>query len=82
MLDLYKAFGSVHHVIVLNILFMMDLRGNVCDYSESYLRKRMQFVDMGYCFGSRLEMTSGEPQGSVLEPTLDLDSDRHIIGPW
>ena len=68
-IDLSKAFDTVDHNLLLNIL----CRDGVSEYTASwfadYLTSRTQCVQMAGV-SSFLEVTKGVPQGSVLGPIL------------
>ena len=69
-IDLRKAFGSVHHDLLINKLESYGLGNTELDCFQSYLSDRKQVVSIGketfyYC-----SITSGVPQGSILGPLL------------
>jgi hypothetical protein len=71
-LDLRKAFDSCSHDILLKKLEKLGLRGNVLAWFDSYLKNRMQQVDINGSLSSTLEILFGVLQGSNLGPLLFL----------
>jgi hypothetical protein len=71
-LDLCKAFDSCSHDILLNKLEKLGLRGNVLSWFDSYLKNRMQCVDINGSLSSSFEILFGVLQGSNLGPLLFL----------
>ena len=69
-IDLKKAFDTINHDILINKLERYGIRGIVLHWVKSYLRDRRQFVKLGDCASSCLDITCGVPQGSVLGPKL------------
>lgn len=77
--DMSKAFDTVNHNTLLCILEHYGLRGIVLQWFESYLKNRLQHVEITHnnsCgFSSKIcsenqVVLSGVPQGSVLGPLL------------
>ena len=67
LLDLSKAFDSVHHYTLMAKLAKVNVDSF---WFESYLTGRIQSVRMGSTFSSPLDVTFGVPQGSILGPLL------------
>ena len=69
-LDLQKAFDKVPHARLLTKLNGYGVQGNVHTWIKDFLTGRQQFVTVGNDSSDVAPVTSGVPQGSVLEPTL------------
>ena len=69
LLDLSKAFDSVHHHILMTKLAKVNIDSF---WFDSYLRDRKQSVKIGSTCSSPLDVTFGVPQGSILGPLLFL----------
>ena len=70
LLDLRKAFDTVNHSILLQKLEKYGIRGNVLQFFQSYLSKRLQFVFVNSYKSHEKEVKCGIPQGSNLGPIL------------
>ena len=67
-LDLKNAFDTVDHRILLNKLY--GIRGNVHDWSRSFLMDMPQFVIYDRKRYEIKQIKCGVPQGSILGPFL------------
>ena len=68
LLDLQKAFDTVHHNTLCNKLKLMDVRST--KWFESYLGNRSQYWKKTYLDSAAV--TCGVPQGSILGLLLFL----------
>ena len=66
LVDLSKAFDTVDHGILLNILEKYGVRGNVLKLLKSYLNNRQQVVHIQNTFFVSHYVRCGVPQGSVI----------------
>ena len=69
MLICDKAFDTIDHVILFNILVKYgDFRGKILDLIKSYFSDRTQRVQIDGILSEFAEIVYGVPQGSVLGP--------------
>ena len=66
--DVGKAFGSVSHQVLLSKLVNFGFDSAFLNLFNAYLTNRSQCVKINQSISSRLPVTSGVPQGSVLGP--------------
>jgi hypothetical protein len=71
-LDLARAFDTVSIPILLKKLELLGIRGIAWDWFKSYLANRRQCVRFGALISDPVPISFGEPQGSILGPTLFL----------
>ena len=69
-IDFSKAFDTVNHSILCSKLEHYGIQDNMLKLIESYLSNRDQYVLYGNKASSKLPITLGVPQGSVLGPLL------------
>ena len=69
-LDLKKAFDSVHHTYLFEVLGKLGLHDTVLNWLMSYLTSRTQYTKIGSTYSAPAPVTFGVPQGSVLGPLL------------
>lgn len=70
LLDYSKAFDTVNHKLLLEILKKNGFSQNATSLLESYLCDRFQFVRIGEQCSRPLPVSDGVPQGSILSPIL------------
>ncbi|CAH2105396.1 unnamed protein product [Euphydryas editha] len=68
--DFQKAFDRVDHVILLQKLQALGIKGDLHRWFCSYISKRQQAVVIGSARSDFVHATSGVPQGSLLGPLL------------
>ena len=69
-IDLSKAFDTLNHDILLHKLSFYGIRGTALNWFSSYLSNRYQFVEYLNCKSTKLPITTGVLQGSILGPLL------------
>jgi len=87
-LDLAKAFDTVNHNELCNILPSFGLKNNSFKWFKNYLENRKQLVQINDSKGDEMNIQCEVPQGSVLGPILfilyinsicDLKIDGQIV---
>ena len=69
-IDLSKAFDTIDHQILLNKLHYYGIRGTALHWFKSYLSNRTQYVQFEDVSSSKMFLSTGVPQGSILGPLL------------
>lgn len=69
-IDLWKAFDSLPHKLLLAKLKAYGLNKPVCTLLSNFPHGRQQRVKIGDTFSPWMGLTRGAPQGSVLSPLL------------
>jgi len=69
-LDIAKAFDTVNHQILFNILPSFGINNSSLNWFKSYLHNRKQSVKINEVNGNTYGIKNGVPQGSVLGPIL------------
>ena len=72
LLDFSKAFDKVSHLKLLYKLQTHGVRSKTLRWIESFLVGRSQTVILNGSSSDELQVSSGVPQGSVLDPILFL----------
>ena len=67
LLDLSKAFDSVHHQILIDKCHKLNIDSF---WFENYIKDRIQSVRIGSTISSSVKVSFGVPQGSILGPLL------------
>ena len=71
-IDLSKAFDTLNHRILIKKLQSIGIRGTPLRWFQSYLSERQQYVSFKATNSTKLKITCGVPQGSILGPLLFL----------
>ena len=69
-IDLSKAFDSLRHDILLDKLTHYGITSTANKFMKSYLCNRKQFVQIEDIASKMRPVTTGVPQGSVIDPLL------------
>ncbi len=69
-LDLFKAFESLDHIILLEKLKHYGITGFAYKLMKSYITNRKQYVEIDGTKSELLNISTGVPQGSILGPLL------------
>ena len=69
-LDLSKAFDTLDHSILIDKLQYYGVRNSALNWFNSYLSNRVQYVDYNGTISSKLPLSTGVPQGSILGPLM------------
>ena len=69
-IDLSKAFDSLRHDILLQKLSYYGITNKAKLLLESYLKNRIQFVQIGDVRSTMKQVLTGVPQGSIIGPLL------------
>ena len=70
LVDMFKAFDSIRHDILLSKLQNLDFSQGALDRFQSYLSNRQKCVRIGDTVSKVLPLQFGVPQGSILGPVL------------
>lgn len=69
-LDLAKAYDSVEHVILLNVLNSLGFPRYIINWTYKFLKDRKFYCSQRGLVTQKYSQTRGVPQGSVLSPVL------------
>lgn len=69
-IDYSKAFDTINHNILIEILENTGIRGKILNWFKNYLEDRCMKIKINNELSSSTEVKYGVPQGSILGPTL------------
>ena len=72
LIDLQKAFDTIDHKILIEIMSSLGFAESTIRWYKSYLTNRCFIVNVGKDFSSPCKLSCGVPQGSILNPLLFL----------
>ena len=78
--DLQKAFGTVHHSVLLAKLVALGLSNDIVKWLQSYRSGRQQLGDVARTFSLCANIACGVRQGSIFGPLLFLIYVNDISG--
>ena len=70
LLDFSKAFDKVNHSLLLLKLKAYGICGNLLNWFRAFLTNRKQRVVLEEALSEWMDVTSGVPQGSVIDPAF------------
>ena len=79
LLDFSRAFDTLNHEILLNILKYIGLSENAVEMFRNYLSNREQKVRLDNIMSEAVALKTGVPQGSILGPLLFTIYTSHLI---
>jgi len=68
--DISKAFDSINHIVLIDILDRLGVGEPLLSWFKSYITGRRQFVSLFNQKSAEYLVTSGVPQGGHLSPLL------------
>ena len=69
-MDLSKTFDTLDHTILIRKLHHYGITGTPLNWFKSYLKDRVQYVEINSLSSTMGPITTGVPQGSILGPLL------------
>ena len=78
-LDLWKAFDSVPHLSLIELLLTLNFPSILVNWLHSYLLNHTQSVILSGHSSPPLPASSGVPQGSILGPLLFLSTSMEYL---
>ena len=72
LIDLQKTFDTIDHDILLQKVYAIGFSKHSINWFQSYLMKRTFSVNLGNAFSQLACVSSGVPQGSILDPLFFL----------
>ena len=79
LLDFSKAFDKVAHQKLISKLHFYGIRGKTLSWVKDFLDSRSQAVVLNGAKSDKIAVSSGVPQGSVLEPMNLICSQMYIF---
>ena len=73
-MDLFKAFGTLDHSLLIAKLEAYGFDSLSLEVMKNYLTNRKQQCKVGNCFNVWRKITSGIPQGFILDPCFLISS--------
>lgn len=71
-IDFSKAFDSIDHGKLLEMMFNLGIRGHLLAWLKDYLNDRQMVVKLVGDYSRKMKLGRGVPQGSILGPLLYL----------
>ena len=68
--DLFKAFDTLDHNILLHKLIFYGIKNNAFNLMQNYLTNINQYIDYDESKSGMSNITTGVPQGSIIGPLL------------
>jgi len=64
-IDLYKAFDTINHNILIEKLPLYGIRGTTLNWFSNYLRNRLEYVQLSNTKSNTISINCGVPLGSI-----------------